>query len=58
MTFEYEARIRELIKLIIKETDREKLKVLAAELDHLLSLEKKPWRLRVLSSDQADEPQH
>lgn len=58
MGFEYEARIRELIKLIINETDREKLKLLAVELGHLLSLEKNSWRPRALSADQADEPEN
>jgi hypothetical protein len=58
MGFQYEARIGELINLIINETDREKLKVLAVELGHLLSLEKKPWRPMVLSADQADEPEN
>jgi hypothetical protein len=39
MTPEEQARLRELYKLIAQENDREKMKVLAAELERLLILE-------------------
>ena len=45
--FSYENRIRELIQLFVREHDPEKLKVLAAELQHFLMLERmvpKIWR--------------
>ncbi len=40
--FEHEQRIRSLIKAFAGEKDPEKLKVLAAELERLLTLESKP----------------
>jgi hypothetical protein len=43
MAFEHEKRVRELIRLIDVENDHTKIKVLAAELEHLLSLENRPW---------------
>ena len=45
--FERENRIRELIQLFVREHDAEKLKILAAELQRLLTLEgtlPKIWR--------------
>jgi len=45
LAFEHEDRIRALIKAIADERDPEKLKVLAAELEQLLKLESKPWRV-------------
>jgi len=45
--FSYEDRIRELIQLFVREHDRDKLKILAAELQRLLMLEgtaPKIWR--------------
>ena len=45
--FSYENRIRELIQLFVREHDAEKLKILAAELQRLLTLEgtvPKIWR--------------
>ena len=45
--FERESRIRELIQLFVRERDPEKLKILAAELQRLLTLEgtvPKIWR--------------
>ena len=45
--FERENRIRELIQLFVRERDPEKLKILAAELQRLLTLEgtvPKIWR--------------
>jgi len=38
--FSYESRIRELIQLFVRERDRDKLKILAAELQRLLMLER------------------
>jgi len=35
----YESRIRELIQLFVRERDRDKLKILAAELQRLLMME-------------------
>jgi hypothetical protein len=43
LAFEHEQRIRALIKAFAREKDPEKLKVLAAELERLLTLESKPW---------------
>jgi len=37
--FSYESRIRELIQLFVRERDRDKLEILAAELQRLLMLE-------------------
>lgn len=37
--FERESRIRELIQLFVRERDPEELKILAAELQRLLTLE-------------------
>jgi len=45
--FAYENRIRELIQLFVCERDPDKLKVLATELQYLLTLERtvpKIWR--------------
>jgi hypothetical protein len=44
MTPEEQARIRELPKLIAYENDPEKMKVLAAELERLLTLEARQRR--------------
>jgi len=38
--FSYESRIRELIQLFVRERDRDKLKILAAELQRALMLER------------------
>ena len=46
LVFEHEERVRALIKAIAEEKDSEKLKVLAAELEQLLKLERKPWPVR------------
>jgi hypothetical protein len=43
--FEHEQRIRALIRAFAGEKDPEKLKALAAELERLLTLERKPWLL-------------
>jgi hypothetical protein len=43
LAFEHEQRIRALTKAFAGEKDPEKLKVLAAELQRLLTLESKPW---------------
>ena len=40
--FEHEARVRELIQLFSRESDPEKLTLLAEELQHLLKLEGTP----------------
>lgn len=41
--FEHEQRIRALIKAFADEKDPEKLRAIAAELERLLILERKPW---------------
>jgi hypothetical protein len=46
LAFEHEQRIRALIKTFADEKDPQRLKVLAAELEQLLTLESKPWSLR------------
>jgi len=43
LTFEHEERIRALIEALVEEKDREKLQVLAAELEQMLKLESNPW---------------
>jgi len=47
LAFEHEERIRALIKAFAGEKDPEKLKVLAAELERLLTLESKPRLVEV-----------
>ena len=43
LLFEHEQRIRALIHAFAEEKDPEKLRVIATELEQLLTLERKPW---------------
>jgi hypothetical protein len=43
LAFEHEQRIRALIDTFAEEKDPEKLRAIAAELERLLTLERKPW---------------